>query len=92
MHSFRRHASWYTKGFRVSSEIRAALMRVETVQQLEGLFFDVDRLQPFPPSAMRVVRGKATGIQKVALPLGYLDNLDDDRVLEGSDEDPGDGG
>jgi nifR3 family TIM-barrel protein len=92
MHSFRRHASWYTKGFRVSSEIRAALMRVETVEQLEGLFFDVDRLQPFPPSAMRVVRGKATGIQKVALPLGYLDNLDDDRVLEGSDEDPGDGG
>jgi nifR3 family TIM-barrel protein len=92
MHSFRRHASWYTKGFRISSEIRAALMRVETVVQLENLFRDVDRSQPFPPSAMRVVRGKATGTQKVALPLGYLNNLDDDAPLVGADEDMGDGG
>jgi nifR3 family TIM-barrel protein len=92
MHSFRRHASWYTKGFRISSEIRAALMRVETVTQLESLFREVDRTQPFPPSAMRVVRGKATGTQRVALPAGYLDNLDDGTSLAGSDEDMGDGG
>jgi nifR3 family TIM-barrel protein len=92
MHSFRRHASWYTKGFRINSEIRAALMRVETLVQLEDLFCNVDRSQPFPPSAMRVVRGKATGTQKVALPLGYLDSLDDDTPLCGSDDDPGDGG
>jgi nifR3 family TIM-barrel protein len=92
MHSFRRHASWYTKGFRMTSEQRAGLMRVETVADLEILLQDVDRAQPFPPSAMRVVRGKATGIQKVALPVGYLNNLDDDVPLSGSDEDPGDGG
>jgi nifR3 family TIM-barrel protein len=92
MHSFRRHASWYTKGFRMTSEQRAGLMRVETVADLEVLLQDVDRGQPFPPSAMRVVRGKATGTQKVALPTGYLINLDDDTPLAGSDEDPGDGG
>jgi nifR3 family TIM-barrel protein len=92
MHSFRRHASWYTKGFRVSSEIRAALMRIETVVQLEDLFHDADRSQPFPPSAMRVVRGKATGMQKVALPAGFLDNLDDSTPLPGSDAEIGDGG
>src|SRR5207302_8121121 len=92
MHSFRRHASWYTKGFRLSSEVRAALMRIETVPQLESLFEGVDRSQPFPPSAMRVVRGKATGTQKVALPAGYLDNLDDSTPLPGADEDAGDGG
>src|SRR3989454_5438527 len=92
MHSFRRHASWYTKGFRVSSNIRAALMGVERVCQLEQLFSDVDRSQPFPPSAMRVVRGKATGTQKVSLPAGYLDNIEDDAPLAGSDEDAGDGG
>src|SRR5436190_16060500 len=92
MHSFRRHASWYTKGFRLSSEVRAALMRIETVCQLEQLFSDVDRSQPFPPSAMRVVRGKATGTQKVSLPAGYLDNIEDDAPLPGSDEDAGDGG
>jgi nifR3 family TIM-barrel protein len=92
MHSFRRHASWYTKGFRMTSEQRAGLMRVETLADLVDLFQNVDRSQPFPPSAMRVVRGKATGTQKVALPLGYLNNLDDDLPLAGSDEDPGDGG
>src|SRR5213596_732047 len=89
MRAFRRHASWYTKGFRVSSNIRAALMRVERVCQLEQLFSDVDRSQPFPPSAMRVVRGKATGTQKVSLPAGYLDNIEDDAPLAGSDEDAG---
>jgi tRNA-dihydrouridine synthase len=26
--SFRRHASWYTKGFRMTSELRAGLMQV----------------------------------------------------------------
>ena len=92
MHSFRRHASWYTKGFRLWPEIRVGLMRIETVAQLENLFRDVDRSQAFPPSAMRVVRGKATGIQKVALPQGYLDNLEDDTALCGADDDMGDGG
>ena len=92
MRSFRRHASWYTKGFRLSSEIRAAIMRIETVSDLEELFGEADRSQAFPPSAMRVVRGKATGTQKVALPAGYLDNLDDSTTLPGSDVDEGDGG
>lgn len=92
VHSFRRHASWYTKGFRISSEIRAALMRVESVAQLEDLFNVVDRLQAFPPSAMRVVRGKATGTQKVALPAGFLDNLGDSAPLPGADDNMGDGG
>jgi nifR3 family TIM-barrel protein len=92
MHSFRKHASWYTKGFRMMSVVRAGLMRVETVCQLEQLFAHVEREQSFPPSAMRVVRGKQTGTQKVALPIGYLNNLEDDTALSGSDDDPGDGG
>lgn len=92
MRSFRRHASWYTKGFRATSELRAELMRVETVDALVTLFEDVDRSQPFPPSAMRVIRGKTTGVQKkVALPEGYLSHLDDASPPDG-DDDPGDGG
>jgi len=31
-----------------------------------------------PPEAMRVPRGKTGGTQRVALPEGYLDHLDDD--------------
>lgn len=92
MHAFRRHASWYTKGFRMRSEIRSAVMRIQTLAELESLFEDVDRSQPFPPSAMRVVRGKATGVQKVALPARFLDNVDDDVPLLGADDDPGNGG
>ncbi len=91
--SFRRHATWYTKGFRLSSEVRVAIMRVETVAQLAELFDSVDRSQPFPPSAMRVIRGKTTGVQKkVALPHGYLDDLEDATPPDGADDDPGDGG
>jgi nifR3 family TIM-barrel protein len=90
--SFRRHASWYTKGFRMTSAIRDGMMKIETLDDLHRLFCDVDRSQPFPPSAMRVVRGKATGVQKVCLPEGFLDNLDDDTPSPGADEDTGDGG
>lgn len=92
MRSFRRHASWYTKGFRATAELRAELMQMETVEAMERLFEGVDRSQPFPPSAMRVIRGKTTGVQKkVALPAGYLEDLDDASPPEG-DDDPGDGG
>jgi tRNA-dihydrouridine synthase len=93
MRSFRRHASWYTKGFRLSSEHRVAQMRVETLDDLIQLFDSVDRNQPFPPSAMRVIRGKTTGVQKkISLPSGFLDDLEDATPPEGADIDPGDGG
>ncbi|HET9217815.1 MAG TPA: tRNA dihydrouridine synthase DusB [Terriglobia bacterium] len=91
--SFRRHASWYTKGFRMTSELRAGLVRVESLEDLRQLFENAERDQPFPPSAMRVIRGKTSGMQKkVSLPLGYLDNLADATPPDGGDEDMGDGG
>ncbi len=91
--SFRRHASWYTKGFRMTSQLRAGLMRVESVAELTQLFESAERDQPFPPSAVRVIRGKTTGIQKkVSLPAGYLDDLEDATPLVGADVDIGDGG
>ena len=91
--SFRRHASWYTKGFRMTSQLRAGLMRVESVAELTQLFESAERDQPFPPSAVRVIRGKTTGIQKkVSLPAGYLDDLEDATPLVGADLDTGDGG
>jgi nifR3 family TIM-barrel protein len=80
LRSFRKHATWYTKGFRGSAALRAALVRVETLEQLDGLLARVDRDEPFPPSAMRVPRGKTSGRQKVALPAGFLEGrLDDAR-------------
>jgi hypothetical protein len=67
-------------------------MQVNSLSQLVEMFRDVDRSQPFPPSAMRVVRGKTTGTQKVALPQGYLASIDDATPPCGDDEDFGDGG
>ncbi len=77
MRAFRRHATWYTKGFRGSAQLRQALMKVETLDGLEAALAGVDPTQPFPPSAMRVPRGKSAGTQQVSLPEGYLDDLDD---------------
>jgi nifR3 family TIM-barrel protein len=75
--TFRKHSTWYTKGFYGTAELRTKLVRVSTLAELEGILASVDRSIPFPPSAMRVPRGKHGGMQRVALPDGYLDQLDD---------------
>jgi len=77
MRAFRKHSAWYTKGFPGGGALRERLMRVETVEQLAAMLAAVDRAEPFPPDAMRVGRGKRGGRQKVALPEGFLDHLDD---------------
>src|SRR6185503_15320038 len=77
MRNFRKHASWYTKGFRGSAELRARLMQVKTFDELGGLLAALDPEEPFPPSAMRVTRGKHSGTQKVSLPEGWLEHPED---------------
>jgi nifR3 family TIM-barrel protein len=77
MRDFRRHASWYTKGFRGSARHRERLMRIATLRDFADLLSELDREEPFPPNCMRVARGKTGGTQKVALPDGYLDDLED---------------
>jgi len=77
MRGFRRHASWYTKGFRDSARLRQRLMQVTTLDGLQEVLAEADASEPFPPNAMRVPRGKTSGRQKVALPQGYLDDLED---------------
>jgi nifR3 family TIM-barrel protein len=78
MRSFRKHSSWYTKGFRGGAPLRQRLMQVTRLDELGAVLAEIDRSQPFPPDAMRVPRGKTAGRQKVALPDGYLDDLEDD--------------
>ena len=91
MRMFRRHSSWYTKGFRGSAKLRARLMRVTTLSELRDVLGSADREEPFPPEAMRVPRGKTAGRQKVTLPEGFLKNrLTDDTSP--TYVDPGSGG
>ena len=74
MRVFRRHGSWYTKGFRGSAALRGRLMRITTIDELDRLLRQADATEAFPPSAMRVPRGKTAGRQTVSLPEGFLDH------------------
>jgi nifR3 family TIM-barrel protein len=77
LRTFRKHATWYTKGFRGGAPLRERLMRVSSLAEMDEALESADRGQPFPPDAMRVPRGKTGGTQKVSLPEGYLDDLED---------------
>jgi nifR3 family TIM-barrel protein len=92
LRSFRKHASWYTKGFRDSARLREGLSRVSTVGELRDALAGLDPAEPFPVHALRVPRGKHGGRQRVALPEGYLDRLDDDTPPGPEAEDPFSGG
>ncbi len=92
MRQFRRHATWYTKGFRGSAALRGRLMLVRTLAELRDVLAQLDASEPFPPSAMRVPRGKAAGTQQVSLPDGYLDDLEDATVPAAAAEDAFSGG
>jgi nifR3 family TIM-barrel protein len=72
--SFRKHATWYTKGFPGSARWREALTRVDSLAELELALAGARGDTPFPASAMRVGRGKKGRKQRVALPEGYLDD------------------
>lgn len=89
---FRKHATWYTKGFRGSATFRGAVMRCGTLVEVLALLGTLDPDEAFPPSAMRVPRGKTAGTQAVALPDGFLDDLDDATPPGIEAEDVGDGG
>src|SRR5947207_12388109 len=54
MRAFRKHTSWYTKGFRGGAPLRQRLMQVTRLADLRAALADVDRAQPFPPDAVRV--------------------------------------
>jgi len=74
MVSFRKHAGWYTRGFRSSARLRRRLMAVRTPAELADTLADIDRDEPFPAHGHQVRRGKRGGTQKVVLPEGFWEN------------------
>jgi nifR3 family TIM-barrel protein len=86
MRSFRRHSTWYTKGFRGSAELRQRLMQIATLVDLREALSGIDATEPFPPSAMRVPRGKGSGTQAVSLPENYLLDRDDETPPDAEDD------
>ncbi len=92
LRGFRKHATWYTKGFRDSKALRVRLCEVQSLCELEQILAGIERDEPFSPLAIRVPRGKSGGTQTVALPDGYLQNLDDDSPPDALAEDAISGG
>jgi nifR3 family TIM-barrel protein len=74
---FRQHGGWYTKGFRGGSKLRPRIMSVATLPALREVLASARADDPFPPTAMRVPRGKSSGRQRVVLPEHWLDDRDD---------------
>jgi len=87
---FRKHATWYTKGFPGSTKMRDKLIRIESLEELDAILAEGDPELAFPPLAMRAKRGKKGGRQRVVLPEGFRDDLGDATPPEA--EEAGDGG
>ena len=69
---FRKHVSWYLKGFAVGGETRNRLALVSSLQELDDLLATLDPSEPFPPVAVGAPRGRAGSPRRVVLPEGWL--------------------
>jgi nifR3 family TIM-barrel protein len=75
---FRKHAGWYLTGYPVGSEMRRRFAMVSSLSELDDLVALLDPAAELVPGGERIVRGHSNGPIRVALPDGYLANLDDE--------------
>ena len=74
---FRKHVSWYLKGFAAGGGMRRSLGLVRTLADLDLLLADLDPDEPFPVSALGAPRGRqGSPRERVVLPEGWLDDAD----------------
>lgn len=74
---FRKHVSWYLKGFRAGGPLRHSLALVDTLATLERLLDELDPDEVFPVGELGAPRGRqGTPRRHVVLPEGWLDNSD----------------
>jgi nifR3 family TIM-barrel protein len=74
---FRKHVSWYLKGFAAGGEMRRSLGLVDTLAALDTLLGELDPTEPFPVGELGTPRGRQGAPRaKVVLPEGWLDDTD----------------
>nr|WP_227464371.1 tRNA dihydrouridine synthase DusB [Nocardioides lijunqiniae] len=74
---FRKHVSWYLKGFAAGGDMRRSLAMVDTLADLDRLLADLDRDEAFPVQELGTPRGRqGSPKSRVALPEGWLDDTD----------------
>ena len=77
MRDFRKHTSWYLTGYPAGPEARRRLSQVSTRAELDDLLATLDPSLQVVEGGERIRRGHTNGPIRVALPDGYLDDLDD---------------
>ena len=73
---FRKHISWYLKGFSAGGELRRSLGLVSTLADLDALLERLDPTEPFPVAELGTPRGRQGSPRRVVLPEGWLDDTD----------------
>jgi nifR3 family TIM-barrel protein len=74
---FRKHVSWYLKGFRAGGPLRHSLALVESLADLDLLLAELDPDEPFPTAELGTPRGRqGSPRSRVVLPDGWLDDTD----------------
>ena len=74
---FRKHVSWYLKGFPAGGELRRDLALVSTLSELDQLLGRLDPKAAFPVAELGTPRGRqGSPRRKVALPDGWLEDTD----------------
>jgi nifR3 family TIM-barrel protein len=74
---FRKHVTWYLKGFRAGGELRRSLGLVDSLATLDRLLAELDPSEPYPVSELGAPRGRQGAPRnRVVLPEGWLDDTD----------------
>jgi nifR3 family TIM-barrel protein len=74
---FRKHVSWYLKGFRAGGTLRHSLALVDSLAALDGLLARLDPDEPFPERELGTPRGRqGAPRRRLALPEGWLEDTD----------------
>lgn len=82
---FRKHIAWYLKGFPVGGELRRLLAMVSSLAELDDLLGKLDPAAPFPVSELGHPRGRTNSPGKVALPEGWIEDVDSAEVPSGAE-------
>jgi nifR3 family TIM-barrel protein len=73
---FRKHVSWYLKGFTAGGELRRSLGLIGTLADLDALLSRLEDDEPFPVATLGTPRGRQGSPRRVVLPEGWLDDTD----------------
>lgn len=74
---FRKHVTWYLKGFRAGGELRRSLGLVSSLAALDDLLADLEPDEPFPVTELGAPRGRqGAPRERIVLPEGWLDDTD----------------